>query len=177
MGRMLPHAPRREWRETYWRSTLSMRDCQPSPVDLKYSKTSELYRTETSFFVFSDFGRPRNARIGIISFSCLGVNGCASASALAAAVIALSSATVGIAIETRLDCFDILLYLTTVSSAQANNPSHCAAVHKRHVVEDFRLRRESNHSQLVIFEAVVQPNQCCVPIKFSGHRERYTVLY
>jgi hypothetical protein len=29
-----PHALR-EWRATYWRSTLSISDCQPSPVDLK----------------------------------------------------------------------------------------------------------------------------------------------
>ena len=32
-----------------------MRDCQPSLVDLKYSTTSRVQRTETSNFVFSDF--------------------------------------------------------------------------------------------------------------------------
>jgi hypothetical protein len=32
----------REWLVTYFRSTPSMRDCQPSPVDLKYFKTSGL---------------------------------------------------------------------------------------------------------------------------------------
>jgi len=32
----------REWRATYLRSTLSISDCQPSPVDLKYAMTSGL---------------------------------------------------------------------------------------------------------------------------------------
>ncbi len=32
----------RECRVTYWRSTPSIRDCQPSPVDLKYARTSGL---------------------------------------------------------------------------------------------------------------------------------------
>lgn len=32
----------REWRATYLRSTLSISDCQPSPVDLKYATTSGL---------------------------------------------------------------------------------------------------------------------------------------
>jgi len=153
-----------------------MRDCQPSPVDLKYSSTSELYRTETSVFVFSDFGRPRNTRIGIISFSCLGVNGCASVSALAAAVIARSSATVGKEVETRLDCFDIVLYLAAVSPAKANDPSACAVVDKRHVIEDVRVRRKSNHSQLVVLELLIQPNQSGFPIKFSCQRQGDTMF-
>src|SRR5689334_21676271 len=40
VGRRLTHLPARlhalrEWRATYCRSTLSIRACQPSPVDLK----------------------------------------------------------------------------------------------------------------------------------------------
>jgi hypothetical protein len=69
-----------------------MRDCQPAPVDLKYSTTSRLYRTERSNFGFSDLGLPRSARSGTIDFNCLGESGWASGSAFAAARILRSSA-------------------------------------------------------------------------------------
>jgi hypothetical protein len=97
----------RERRETYWRSTPSIRDCQPSPVALKYANTSGLYRTDTSCFGFADLGRPRNARIGTIAFNCVGVRGRASGSTFAAATISLSSSLVGTTIEGRLDVLDI----------------------------------------------------------------------
>jgi len=41
--------------------------------------------------VLEDLGRPRSARIGIIACICFRVSGCASGSALAAAVMALSA--------------------------------------------------------------------------------------
>jgi len=69
-----------------------MRDCQPAPVDLKYSTTSRLYRTDRSNFGLSDFGLPRSARIGTIDFNCFGESGCASGSVFAAARILRSSA-------------------------------------------------------------------------------------
>ena len=58
--------------------------------------TSGLYRTDTSIFLFSDFGRPRIDFSGTIALSWLLVSGCASGSALAAAMIFLFSSTEGI---------------------------------------------------------------------------------
>lgn len=72
---------------TYSLNTLSIRPCHPSPVLRKYAMTSGLYRTDTSSFLFSDFGRPRTDLSGTMAASCLLVSGCASRSALAAARI------------------------------------------------------------------------------------------
>jgi hypothetical protein len=94
-----------------------MRDCQPTPVDLKYSTTSGLYRTDTSSFGRSDRGRPRRVRIGTIDFSCFADSGLASGSAFAAARIFRSSAAEGIVILGRLDVLDIVFDLTTRSAA------------------------------------------------------------
>src|SRR3989344_1151137 len=153
-----------------------MRDCQPSPVALKYSKTSRLYRTDTSCFAFPDFGRPRSARIGIMDFSCFDVSGCASGSAFAAAVIALSSREAGITTEGRLDALDIVFQLPTIGSAQAAEPSHLTTIHKGYVVKDLDLRCEGNRSQLAIFDAFIDPNQRSFPIEFACHGQRDTVL-
>jgi hypothetical protein len=53
----------------------------------------------------------RLSGIGTIALSCLGVSGRASRSALAAAVMALSSAAVGMATVARLAGFDIVLHV------------------------------------------------------------------
>ena len=80
--------------------------------------------------MLADLGRPRNARIGIIDFNCFGVSGCASGSALAAAVMTLSSCAEGIATEARLGTFYMVFYLATIGSAQAYDPSHLATIYK-----------------------------------------------
>ena len=108
--------------------------------------------------MFADLGRPRNARIGTMDFNCFGVSGFASGSALAAAVMILSSWAEGIAIEARLDTFDILCYLATIGSAQAYDPSHLTTIYKGHLIEDLGLRRERDHAQLSVLEAIVDPN-------------------
>ena len=81
---------------TYSLNTPSMRPCHPSPVLRKYAMTFGLYRTETSSFLFPDFGRPRTDFSGTMAASCFFVRGCASGSALAAARIFAFSAGEGI---------------------------------------------------------------------------------
>src|SRR6185295_6493240 len=66
----------------------------------------------------------------------LGRERLASGSDLAAAVIALSSLEVGMAIEGRLDTLDIVFHLATIGAAQTDDPSHLTTIHKGHVVED-----------------------------------------
>src|SRR6185295_18765449 len=108
--------------------TLSMRACHPSPVDLKNSTTSGLYRTESSSFLRADFGRPRTARIGTMAWSCSSVKGCASGSAWAAATITASSSGEGSLMAGRFDVFVIVLNLATLGSAQADDSPHLAAI-------------------------------------------------
>jgi hypothetical protein len=126
--------------------------------------------------VLADLGRPRNARIGTMDFNCFGVSGFASGSALAAAVMTLSCCAVGIATAARLDIFDIVFYLSSIGPAQADNPAHRTAIHKSHVVEDSGLRRERYHARLGVVEAIVDPNQRGVPIKFGSKNHRDTML-
>jgi hypothetical protein len=111
-----------------------------------------------------------------MDFNCFGVSGCASGSALAAAVMTLSSCAEGIATEARLDTFDIVFYLATIGSAQAYDPSHLATIYKGHVVEDLGLRRERYHAQFGVIEAIVDPNQRSVPIEISCQSQGNAVL-
>ena len=111
-----------------------MRDCQPAPVDLKYRTTSGLYRTDSSTFVFADFGRPSSVRSGTIAFNCDGVSGCASGSAFAAAVIARSSATVGMIRIRRFPVFDIVSLFAAVGPAQADDAPRVGPVDECHEV-------------------------------------------
>jgi hypothetical protein len=68
------------------------------------------------------------------------VSGCASGSLLAAAVMALSSSLVGMRTVGRLETLDIMLYLSTIGAAQANDPAHITSVYKCHVVKNLGLR-------------------------------------
>jgi hypothetical protein len=111
-----------------------------------------------------------------MAFNCFGVSGCASGSDFAAAVIALSSFDVGMAMERRLDNLDIVFYLATIGSAQADDPSHLTTIHKSHVVEDPGLRRERDHAQLVGLKSVINPNQRSIPIEFACQCQRDAVL-
>ena len=90
--------------------------------------------------------------------------------------MALSCSVVGITTERHLDTLDIVFHLATIGSAQADGPSHLAMVQKGYVVEDLGLRRECNHSQFVVFEAVVDPNQRSFPIEFARQGQRNTML-
>jgi hypothetical protein len=132
---------------------------------LKYATTSGLYLTDTSNFLFSDFGRPRRAGMGTMDFSCFGVSGCASGSLLAAAVMVLSSSTVGMTTAGRLGTFDIVLHLSTIGTAQTDDPSRFATLYKRHVVQDAGLWRERDHSQLAVLEPIINPHQRGFPIE------------
>ena len=60
--------------------------------------------------MLADFGRPRNAPIGTMDFNCFGASGCASGSALADAVMTLSSRADGMATDARLDTFDTVRF-------------------------------------------------------------------
>ena len=61
------------------------------------------------------------ARSGTMDLSCFGVSGGASGSRRAAAVMARSSATVGIRIVGRLAVFDIVFHLATIGAAHADD--------------------------------------------------------
>ncbi len=152
-----------------------MRDCQPAPVDLKYSTTSRLYRTDRSNFGFSDFGLPRSTRSGTMDFNCFGESGCASGSAFAAARILRSSARVGIVILERLDVFDIVLNLTTRRPAETDDPASVTAVDECHVIERVGLGGKSDHAHLVVHKAIVDPSECSVPIKFPRQTQGHAV--
>ena len=111
-----------------------------------------------------------------MDLSCFGVSGRASGSDLAAAVIALSSFEVGMAIEGRLDALDKVFHLATIGLAQADNPSHLTTIYKSHVVEDSGLWGERDHAPLVVFETVVNPNQRGIPIEFFCQSQRDAML-
>src|ERR1700722_13455128 len=65
-------------RFTALRKVSSIRDCQPGPVDLKYSITSGLRRNDTGFFVGDLFG-PRPFRIEAARSGKTSANGLALA--------------------------------------------------------------------------------------------------
>src|SRR3954467_5945909 len=82
-------------------------------------------------------------------------------------------------IEGRLDSLDtlgIVFHLTTIGAAQADDPSHFAAVYKGHVVEDLRLRCERDHSRLSVVEPVVAPYQRGFPVELGGQTQRDAML-
>ena len=111
-----------------------------------------------------------------MDFSCVGVSGCASGSLLAAAVMALSSSTVGMRMVGRLEIFDIVFYLATIGTAQTDDSSRFTTVYKCHVVQDFGFRSERDHSRLAVLEPVINPHQRGFPVEFSCHGQRNTVF-
>src|SRR6478736_823563 len=136
--------------------------------------TSGLYRTDTSCFVFSNFGRPRK---GTIDFNRFAVNGCASGSRLAAATMALSSFGVGMRTEDFLDGLDIVFHLATRCPTQTDDAPQIASIDEGCVVEDFVTGRERDHSQLVVVEAVVDPDQRGIPIELRRKRQGDTMQH
>jgi hypothetical protein len=91
-------------------------------------------------------------------------------------MIALSSATVGIEMAGCLSVFDIVFDLAAIGSAQTDDSPYCAAIHKGYVVESRGLRRESNHTQLGVLEAIINPDQRSFPIKFIRDAQGNTMF-
>jgi hypothetical protein len=110
-----------------------------------------------------------------MDFSCFGASGGAFGSALAAAVMARSCSTLGIATEGRLDTLDIVLDLTTSGLAQTDDSLHFATFNKGHVVQGLGLRRERDHAQLAILKAGVDPGQRGIPVEFASQGQRYAM--
>ena len=155
---------------TYSLNTPSIRPCQPSPVPRKYAMTSGLYRTDTSSFLFSDFGRPRTDFNGTMAASCLLVSGCASGSALAAAGIFAFSPADGIR-RTRLGVvFGIVFYLFALGISKTDDPSDFAPVHKRNIVESVAFGNEPDHSDLIVFVSGIDPYESLFPNQLPGER-------
>src|SRR5436305_7564997 len=102
-----------------------------------------------------------------MAFNCFGVSGWASGSLLAAALICLSSSTVGITTDGRLLGLDIMFHLATIGAAKADDP-HFASINKGHVVQDASFRSERDHACLVVLEPVVDPYQSSLPIELNG---------
>jgi len=125
--------------------------------------TSGLYRTETSIFLLSDFGRPRRDFNGTISASCFLVSGRASGSALAAERIRAFSAGVGIRISRLGMVFDIVFDLFAFCISETDDSSDFASVDKRNVIERIALRHEADHSDFIVFESGVDPHQRFCP--------------
>ena len=76
-----------------------------------------------------------------MDFSCVGVSGCASGSFLAAAVMALSSSTVGMRMVGRLEIFDIVLYLATIGAARRAEAGRVKPVFADESWEDYLYRQ------------------------------------
>ena len=156
---------------TYSLNTPSIRPCHPSPVLRKYAMTSRLYRTDTSSFLFSDFGRPRTERSGTMAASCFLVSGCASGSALAAARIFAFSCGEGIRITRLGVVLRIVFDLFARGISETDNSSNFASVHKRNIVKNVAFRDEADHSDLVVFVPAIDPYECLFPNQFPGERQ------
>jgi hypothetical protein len=61
----------------------------------------------------------------------------------------------------------MVLHLSTIGAAQADEPLHLATVHKSDAVENTRLRCERNHALFTVFDAVVHPHQRSIPIDLN----------
>ncbi|MDP3032289.1 MAG: hypothetical protein Q8N33_09455 [Rhodocyclaceae bacterium] len=71
---------------------------------------------------------------------------------------------------------DIVLYLTTIGAAKADDPSHIATIYKGHVVQDFGVRSERNHSHLVVLKPFINPHQRGFSIEFDRHEQGHAVF-
>ncbi len=137
--------------------------------------TSGLYRTDTSNFLFSDFGRPRMDLRGTIAASCFFVSGCASGSDFAAARIFAFSAAEGMRI-TRLVVFGIVPDLFALGISKANNSADFASIYKCNIVKIVAFRYEPNHSGLIVIISIVDPDECFIPNQLLSERQGQTVL-
>ena len=74
-----------------------------------------------------------------------------------------------------LDVLDIVFHLSTGGVAQADDSARFATFYKGHVVKNRRFRSERKHSQFVVFETVVNPNQGSIPVELFCESQRNTV--
>jgi hypothetical protein len=76
----------------------------------------------------------------------------------------------------RSETFDIVLHLTTVGAAKADDPSHFATIHKGHVLPDCGIRRARDHSHLLVLKPFINPHQRGLPIEFACHERGHPVF-
>ena len=65
--------------------------------------------------------------------------------------------------------------LTTRGSAQTDDPATVTSLDERDVVESVGPRREGDHAQLVVAEAIVDPDKCGISIEFARQFQRDSV--
>jgi len=104
------------------------------------------------------------------------VSGWASGSALAAAVIFRSSATLGIWIVCFFKGLDIALDLSSVGAPKADDPSDVGSIYEGDVVQDLCLRCEGQDSRLPVVLPVIDPEQGSIPVKLLCQAEAQTML-
>ena len=127
----------------YWRKAKSIRVCQPFPVARNCVITSRESRMEMRSLVTSAFGRPvRN--FGLSASHCASVNGRASGSVIAAAVIVASYVSVtGIWFGLS---FGIAIHLALVRLSQADNSSRLYTGNEHHIKKPVPCIAKSRHS-------------------------------
>jgi len=65
---------------------------------------------------------------------------------------------------TRLGAvFDIVLDLTTVGVAKADDSACLASINERHVVQTIDLWNKTDHADFVVLEALINPYKSLVP--------------
>ena len=69
-----------------------------------------------------------------------------------------------------LDSLDIVLRLSTIRSAQTDDSSRLASIHKGRVVERLRLWRQRDHADFGVVKTVINPCYRGVPIEFTSKR-------
>ena len=65
-----------------------------------------------------------------------------------------------------------MLDLTTRGATKTNDPAAVASVDERDVVENVGARRERDYPQLIILEAIVDPDKGSIPVQFPRDRQR-----
>src|SRR5450830_292174 len=150
-----------------------MRVCQPSPVPLNASTRSRSKRMLVATLAPLPAGRP-GPRFGLTAAHSASVYGWASASFIAALVMAASSSGVGKTVPGL--SFGISFYLSQVRLAQADNPAHLGAVHIHNVVQAVADIGDCAHARLTVVVAVVAPDQGIVSFDHRGRCQRNAVL-
>jgi hypothetical protein len=69
-----------------------------------------------------------------------------------------------------------VLYLSSVSTPEADDSPDLAAIDKRYEVQNSRLRSERDHAHLAIVFPVIDPYQRVIPIEFGRKSQRQSML-
>jgi len=72
--------------------------------------------------------------------------------------------------------FDIVIDLTAVGSAQADNSPCLISINEDDKEESVSNRSQSNDSQLSVISSIIDPCQCSIPIKLSSSSQGDAVL-